>query len=204
MDTTFGSLLSQLEKERRAKNYDAARAIADDIEEQRLAINGDPLVQSRVMYELHMASYQQWKDNPSYGRKHLDESLQYALRASQSASVAGDILGKLFADMNVSGLIYPALGLYESALELSRQTSTRAESYAAETRDEDDRGRAHRVAMNCYIHRIRILVSTGGSRMDVDDLLFKLGQNPLYRELDAKGEQWLKKDMASAAAYIAG
>src|SRR3989344_4072350 len=152
MDALHELILHAIELARRGKRYRVMRRLAAVLTADLAAsteTSGRWRTQVKVSYELHMAAYQQ-AVGAKGDRKNslLLRSWDYAEQSAREAEMAGDAVGALFAEMNISGLILTALGRWQEALERSSATSEKAEmiAAAADTSDEDRR-RALRVAV---------------------------------------------------------
>ena len=148
-------------------------------------------LRSRLAYELHMAEYQ---------KGDYQKSMSLAGMSADEAERAGDIPGKLYAQMNVSGLLLPALGRHEEGVALSEEVCRQAEELGLNATDSDARNRVLRIAMNTYFHRIRIVVENEGNAGDIKHLLAQLGENPVFQS--CKDEEWVKKDIQIANDFI--
>lgn len=206
MDDALKAAIRAVELARRAQNYSLMRSLASavlrDVQTLSQPVRGQVL--SRVLYERHMAAFQQAHGQTGTRRQTmLQRSRELAEHSAHEAEAAGDEVGALFTLMNISGLILPALGRYEEAYHISEEASAKAERIAnvAET-SEEDRSRAWRVARNCYFHRIRLLIAGSGSRMEVARLLRVVHDNQVMLRLPDHHE--LGPDIAAAVAYIVG
>ncbi|MDO8468823.1 MAG: hypothetical protein Q7S29_03650 [Candidatus Peribacter sp.] len=169
---------------RRHKGYTSMRRFNDVL---RLRLTGDDSPgaygwRAKADYELHMAAYQKAETlKGSDAQAQYQTSRDLAEQSAAAAQRAGDPCGRLFALMNVSGLILPKMGRWEEGLRLSERVSTEAEALAADAPDDEAKKRPLRVAMNCYLHRIDMLVQNGGRKGAVEALLAKLNGNPIYQ-----------------------
>jgi hypothetical protein len=167
-------ILRDLERSRRAKDYSGMSNYTAELLDE-LNSESSPAAfaaRSKASYEHHMAEWD---------LRRIDESETYALQSAREADHAGDPVGRLFAEMNISGLIRPRQGKWQEGLALSSDVCQRAEQIAAETGDETTRKRAQRVAMNTYFHRIKILLDHEGDRQQVHRLLLLAEANPIYQ-----------------------
>ncbi len=140
----IAKLLAQLEKARREENY-----LRMDLLVQHLyggiGTSEEWETRSRISYELHMAAYQQ-------AMNLLKESEKLAERSAEEARKAEDLIGILFAKMNIGGLIYPAMGKFEKSVALSKEVLHNANSLIDKATDDKTRSRALRVATNAFAH----------------------------------------------------
>ena len=111
----------------------------------------------------------------------------------------GDRVGALFASMNVSGLIYPALGLWREGLWLSERVSVEANEIATNMSAEAAK-RPLRIVMNCCIHRIDIAIQLGKEPQYLEDLCQRLDANPVY--FASREQEWARGAVARAREYI--
>ncbi|MFH0851960.1 MAG: hypothetical protein V1876_04400 [Candidatus Peregrinibacteria bacterium] len=191
-------LLSAVGACRRNLGYTSMTAFAELLR-SKLAGNESPAasgLRSKALYELHMAVYQQ--GDAAQGL--YQRSMELAEQSAQEARKAGDPCGALFALMNVSGLLLPKMGKWEEGLTLSERVSAEAEALAADAPDDEVRKRPLRVAMNCYFHRIDILVKNSGRKGAVEALLAKLEANVVYRA--GKEQDWSRQYVEAAQRYI--
>jgi hypothetical protein len=193
-----------IEKARRPpSDYQLMQRLADDLirkaelEEKRE--RGEILC--RIYYELHMAAQQQAETSSGRMRRSfLQKSLKLAERSAKEGEDVGHTIGVLYAYMNISGRICPMLGR-RNALALSTQTSERAEAIANSSQTtEQDRVHAWRIARNCYVHRMRILMEQRGNPIAVAELLQKM-DNPAITSLSDHYE--LEPDLQQARLYVA-
>ena len=160
-------------------------------------------IRCRVYYEVHMGAYQRWKDDPAHPPALLDESLLLAQRSAHAGEEGNDSVGRLNAEMNISGNIFPALGMWRSGLEMSRRVSDEAEAEAMHAGDDEAaRDRALQVAMNCYVHRIRMHVANNGDREDVEQLMAACEANRVFQRFKVQGAEWVERDMGAARAFV--
>jgi len=205
VDQIYESTLRAIETARRDERYNLLRrlasALTDEVDGEVQPTRG--IVRSRVLYELHMAAFQQaTKSTGRQARALLRSSMSLANKSALEADTAGDRLGVLHTEMNASGLILPAMGQWREALEMSIRTSEEAEKIAVASDTSDaDRTRAFRVAANCYIHRGRIIVKQKLDPMELAHLREKIDANPVYQDQFRKLES-IKADIASFDAYL--
>lgn len=178
---------------RNAGAYDDMQRVADMLAD--LPENDSPpacIASSKKSYERGMAAYQ-------IGDFAL--SLAYFNLSYEQAMRGRDRVGALFALMNISGLVLPALGLWREGRWLSESVSAEANEIATNMTAEEA-NRPLRVVMNCYIHRIKIALSHELSVDYVRDLIERLERNPVYiisRYLD-----WAREPFEAAQRYIRG
>ncbi len=150
-------------------------------------------IRSRLTYERHMAAYQQ---------DSIEESLTLAEQSSREAKFGDDEVGALFAEMNISGLLLPALGKWEYALGMSGGVCAKAEAIAySPLASERDRNRASRIAMNTYFHRIRMTIQYRKdftAKHDVQDWLDCVRENPVYLSIQHE----FRTDVEAAEKFI--
>ena len=206
MDAIHELMLRAIESARREKRYRLMRHLTAVLMAELASATETTerwRAQAKVSYELHMAAYQQaMMARGKRKNNFLLRSRHYADRSAHEAEMAGDAVGALFAEMNISGLILPALDRWRDALEISLATSEKAEAIAGAlgTTDED-RKRALRVAANCYFHRGRIIVAQKRDRTELALLREKIEVNPVYQE-QFKDLDSIKVDIASFDAYL--
>lgn len=195
MKRTIEDLLSALEKARRAEDYARMEVEAAELNKKLAGSNLPEVwtVRAKMTYELHMAAYQQ-------AMSLIQKSLQLAERSAMEARKAGDTVGALYAEMNISGLLYPALGKCEEGMALSSKVCREAEAFAAVALDEKAKTRALRVAMNSYFHRIKATVQHGGSPADVKRWLETVKTNSVYVAL--KNDVWAVAAVQEAEDYL--
>lgn len=207
MDAIHELMLRAIESARREKRYRLMRHLTAVLMAELASATETTerwRAQAKVSYELHMADYQQAVvANGKRKNSLLLRSWHYAERSAREAEMAGDAAGALFAEMNISGLILPALDRWREALEKSSATSERAEILAAapDTTDED-RKRSLLVAVNCYFHRGRIIVAQKRDRTELARLREKIETNPVYQEEAFKNDPNVKADIASFDDYV--
>lgn len=195
-------LLPVLEACRRGGIYDLMNCSADML--RRKIEGNEPAAwrqRSRVTYELHMACFQRAQQaDGAHARKLLEESIFLAEQSAKEAEWAGDPCGRLFALMNISGLLLPKLGRWQEALSLSEQVGAEAERLAASMTDDEARNRPLRVAMNTYLHRLEMLIAHNGRSDDIRSLLGKLEANPVYQA--CKEHPDVRAAFEAARSYI--
>lgn len=197
-------LLPLIESLRRREVYDRMQVYADLLDRKLGTDQSQPRCKfhSKLLYELHMARWQQGSKAATDAAPALfQESMDLATRSADEAEKGGDLAGALFARMNISGLILPALGRIEDAMNMSAQTYRDALELAARS-DAEAAKRPLRVAMNCLFHRMDMAVKHGGDSADVSRWLGELDANPIYQS--AKDQDWARTAVEAAArAYIA-
>ncbi len=189
MDKLINDLLAAFESARRAKQYGIMIPL-DGLLRQILPDDGSKKtwgVRSKISYEYHMGKYQIAMENEGAARtEHLEDSQQLAERSAEEADKAGDPLGRLFAEMNIAGLILPELGKWEIALGNSGGVAAKAEDIAnASTTSESDRARASRIVLNARLHQIQMTMryrKDFTAQYDVRDWLNIVRNNPVYLE----------------------
>lgn len=142
-------------------------------------------IEARKYYEMHMAAYDvsacalDMKEK----NKQLGFAFYYGNESARASDRAGDPVGRLFIQMNVAGLLLPALGIpFNVCRVMSEQTREEAEIIENRlTESFERRLRAARVAANSYHHCGGLLVDQGGDPNEVGLLLKKLEENLLYR-----------------------
>jgi len=195
------TLLESVELARRDKKYEE---MCDHAEKLTLELDDSILgrrLYSKLLYEIHMAAYQQAMAAEGKERTMFwEESLQLAEQSAKEAVAADDVLGKLLAEMNISGLL-------KKDAKMSARVCREAETIAiaASTTDED-RCRAWQVAMNTYFHRIRITMENKNLYMDPKEnvawLLYRVKDNPNF--IAQKDEKWAREAVAEAEKFIQG
>ena len=203
MDQVHEGALSALEAARRGAHYRLMQGIAAALLDVTHGNEnaGARHVRARVYYERHMAAYEQALTCSGWRRKRfLERSLELANLSRAEART--DVLDVLHAEMNISGLLLPALERAQEGFLLSESVSERAEDFAAaHGTSEEDVLRAQRVALNCYFHRGRIIVTGGGSKAKLDLLMHKIRANRVYIEkfrfIDS-----IKDDIPSFETYL--
>jgi hypothetical protein len=196
-------LLPLIESLRRREIYDRMQVYADLLDQKLGANQSEPACKfrSKLLYELHMAHWQQGSRAASDAAPALlQASMDFATRSADEAEKGGDPAGALFARMNISGLILPALGRIEDAMNMSTQTYRDAMELAARS-DTEAAKRPLRVAMNCLFHRMDMAVKHGGETADVSRWLGELEANSIYQS--AKDQGWARTAVEAARAYIA-
>jgi len=188
---------------RRNKGYPSMRRFDDVL---RLKLTGDDSPgahgwRAKADYELHMAAYQMAETlQGSDALAQYQASRDLAEQSADEATRAGDVCGKLFALMNVSGLLLPKMGRWEEGFRMSERVSAEAEALAAAAPDDEAKKRPLRVAMNAYLHRIDMLVQNGGDKGAVPALLEKLNSNPIYQA--CKDHADVKAAVECAQRYV--
>lgn len=186
-------LIRLVEHYRRGNKNDKMNEFAARVERdlgQRVS-ESDPLALgqlAKVRYEQSMGAYNE---------KNFDQAVTAAQESARLCDRAQDTVGKLSALMNISGLLLPTQGKWHEGLELSTQVSDEAETLSEKSPDDP---RLQRIAMNCYFHRINMLVKNEGSFVRVQLLLDKLNRNPIY--IASKDEAWAKDPVDKALKYI--
>lgn len=200
---TNRELLLVIESTRRASAYDEMTRNVDTL---MGTLAGDDsssawVMRSKITYELHMAAFQQG----DYAK-----SLSLAERSAVEARRAGDEIGALFAEMNISGHLFPGFGTsqlevlmsarlaLEMGLLMSERVCRDAERIAGDTNPEDT-NRALRVAMNCYLHQVKILMRLGAKRERIMRILDRVGDNPIF--VAHRDEAWAQNALAEAHQY---
>jgi len=188
---------------RRDKGYVSMRRF-NDVLRLKLTGNDSPGAdgwRAKADYELHMAAYQMAEALQGHdAQAQYQTSRDLAEQSAAAADLAEDPCGRLFAEMNVSGLLLPKMGRWEEGFRLSERVSDEAEALAADAPDEEAKKRPLRVAMNCYLHRIDMLVQNGGRKGAVEALLVKLEGNPIYQA--SKDHQDVKTAVETARRYV--
>ncbi len=116
MDEIVALASNALEKARRAGRYRLMRHLAKVVmtEAEILERREGAFVRCRVLYELHMAAYQRaMATDGKLKRALVLRSLDFVKESKREAQAAHYSLGALYAQMNISGLIYPALDRWE-------------------------------------------------------------------------------------------
>jgi len=203
-DLTVGELLAIVATFRRSETYEEMHRFAGVLY-RKIASGEEPAVwnmRSKLSYELHMAAYQQAgkANTPASRNRLLQRSMSFARKSASEAEKAGDAAGKLHALMNISGLLYPALGKFVEGAALSKEVCDQAEELSQKTTDADARDRVLRIAMNTYFHRIGIAVKNAGNVNDVQRLLTRLDANSIYRACN--DQEWARKAVEEAREYI--
>lgn len=200
---TREQLLSVVGVFRRAKGYTAMAAHAAEL---RRKLEGDDSAQAhglmaKVLYEEHMAVYQQAEETQGDVAQALyEKSAVLAKWSASEADKAGDPCGRLFALMNVSGLLLPKMHEWEKALKLSIEVSDEAEALAAAAPDAEAAKRPQRVVMNCLFHRLEIGAGHSVSVQKMQSWLSRLEVNPVYQS--CKEQDWAREAVAAARQYI--
>lgn len=198
---TPAMVLAVIELARRQKNYDRMAKFAGVAKVSLVGQHPEVWkARAKVEYELHMAAYQQAQEATGEQRTDLlNESLRLALVSQSCALHAGDKIGELFALMNVSGLIYPALGKNEEALKESAQVQKDAESHLVTTKDAVIIDKLQQIVMNVLLHRLRIgtLLTLA---LEIPRWLEQLESNPEYQK--RKGEAHIVKIVNEARAAL--
>lgn len=180
----FPQILSVIGGCRRNQGYASMEAY-EGLLRRKLDGNKSPEAygfRAKASYELHMSVYQQAEAVQGDVAQGLyQKSMELARQSAAEAECAGDSCGRLFALMNVSGLILPKMGRWEEGFRLSERVSTEAEALAADAPDDEARKRPLRVAMNAYLHRVDMLTRNGGRKGAVEALLAQLNGNPIYQ-----------------------
>lgn len=171
-----------------------------------LKIGFDPQSQAlraKSFYEAHMAAYAASlsPSNASMKQLLLRSSKALAEMSAHYALLACDKPGELYAKMNITGLLLPALGQWFEAIQMSGHVCDEAEAIAALATDPDARKRVDRIAMSTYMHRITIGVENGWNKIDVQTWLERLQANQVFAS--AKDEEWAKKPVRLAEEYLA-
>lgn len=188
---------------RRNKGYSSMHAFCQLLDNK---LKGDESpgaygFRSTSFYELHMAAYQQAGDVQGREAQVLyQSSRELALKSAAAADLAGDPYGRLFAEMNISGLILPKMGRWEEGYRMSERVSSAAAALAAEAADDEAKKRALRIMMNCDMHRIEMLVQNNGRKGAIEALLAKLDGNPVF--LAAREHPDVAAGIAIAQRYI--
>ncbi len=206
MSKQFEALLSRvkaIEEARRARRYAQMYTLAMSIVQELRDENTDEIwrIRSRITYELHMARYQLAMESDPPNQEFLRESMAIAGISAEEARRGHDPAGALHAEMNISGLLMPALGRWAEGMMRSRLVGLRADAFATESADESERSRLLKVAMNTYFHRIRITMEHGLKASNVEELLEQLDKNLVYQQL--RNETWAIEAIEKARAYVA-
>lgn len=199
------NLLILVEGARRDEEYDQMGRCVDQLLNE-LGDDTSPeamRLRSKITYERHMAKFQQAVSFQARADQAFQESLELALLSDKEARESGDEVGALFAEMNISGLLLPALGGWRKGVVRSEKTCDRAEFIAAaKGTSEVDRKRAWQVAMNTYFHRIRMIMTFGrggkGAQFWVKRWLEHVKKNPIYLANQDK----LRADVEAAEKFI--
>lgn len=161
---------------------------------------------SKVSYELHMALYQQatTSDTQEKRQELLERSRSLADKSATEALLGGDPVGRLYALMNVSGLILPALGQLNESVALSEQVCKEAEEQLQHAQDGDARNRINRVIMNSYAHRLRTGLEQRLESSRIKALYDAFLANPVYKMSMVGDEhpQWAKSLIEAVRAFL--
>lgn len=196
-------LVSAIGACRRKKGYTSMRRF-DEVLRGKLAGDDSPAAYGFVAkadYELHMAAFQMAEELQGSDAQALYQaSRELAEKSAAAADLAGDPCGRLFALMNVSGLLLPKMGRWEEGFRLSERVSVEAEALVADAPDDEAKKRPLRVAMNCYLHRIDMLVQNGGRKGAVEALLVQLEGNSIFQA--SKDHPDVKAAVETAQRYV--
>lgn len=197
-------LVSAIGACRRNRGYTSMRRF-DEVLRFRLMGDDSPNAygfRAKASYELHMAAYQQAEasQDAAAAQALYYRSLELARLSADEATRAGDVCGRLFVEMNETGLLLPKMGRWEEGFRKSERVSSEAEELAADAPDDEAKKRPLRVAMNCYLHRIDMLVQNGGDKGAVPALLEKLNSNPIYQA--CKDHADVKAAVECAQRYV--
>gem|GEM_PF-2877532 len=189
---------------RRNKGYSSMNAFCRLLD-QKLQGDKSPEAygfRAKALYERHMAAYQQAEEAQGSGERLTlyQNSLDLAQRSATAADLAGDPCGRLFVETTKTGLLLPRLGRWAEGFRQSERVSAEAEALAVAAPDDETKKRPFRVAMNCYLHRIDMLVQNGGEKDAVKELLGKLNGNPIYQACKEHAD--VKAAVECAQRYI--
>lgn len=176
MNETIERLLSTIEKARRAEEYGRMDAATNALVGELM---GDDSLdawatRSKMTYELHMAAYQQ-------AMASLQKSMDLANQSAEEARKAGDAVDALYAQMNISGLLLPALGRRKEGFELSQQVYQESQALSVVATDDKARDRADRVGTNALFHQIRMLMEDDGDSAEMKRLFGLATSTSFYR-----------------------
>lgn len=193
------SLCQGVEEARKAQDYETMLVLAKDAGAEIGKDNTQVAwkFHAKLTYELHMAFWQmatQRKAVPT-----LDFSLYLAECSAAEATNAGDKAGALYAEMNISGLILPALGRWEEGMTLSEQVDAEAEALAKTIREPKEAHRAARISVNTRLHRIKMLMEHAGTFQQIGLLIESVERCPAY--MAEKNQGW-RDAVARANEYI--
>lgn len=198
--------LKEIEKARRAENYEALEVFVDSLDAQ---LDGDVSGQahcarSRVRYEQHMACYQRaMKETGAVKSSLLWQSLTYARSAALYANLGDDPAGRLYAEMNIGGLILPEQGKWERGLSFSTDVCEEAERFSESATSESEKRRLLNIAMNTYAHRIRHARKNGATAEDVLRWGEAIKENPVFKDsLDQDSAQEVLRQVAEFTAIV--
>jgi len=185
MDNALEDALKRVESARKQERYGLMKRLANRVfvAIKHIDRREKYQVRARLLYEHHMALYQQSVAAAGPERLSLLRgSLRVARQSGIAAEKAGDRVGVLFADQNISGLLLSALGHPTDAIRISKETAVKAERIGRARRTKRiDRKRARRVAVNCYLHQLRMQTAGKFDVHEVRDLLKKIRANQIYR-----------------------
>jgi hypothetical protein len=176
--TLVGELLADIEKARRDKDYISMWGLSHKLQGELVddaSSDACAAARAKMLYEHHMAAYQEG---------HFETSMELAQQSALEARKANDPVGALFTQLNISGLLLPALGKRAEGFTLSLSV------YAEATAIVD---RANRVAVDALFHQIKMIMEDSGPRSEVKRLLDLAETNPLYQRLkdDPEANRWV-------------
>ena len=150
--------------------------------------------QAAVLYEIGMDFYHLGKWFEAY--INLQESVHCARKGL-------DDIGRLYASMNISGLILPQLGMWKQGFDDSRLVALEAANIAADATDKSERSHALHIQASTLCQRIRMVArcARGDFSDEMLSLVTSLKAMPNFDTFEK--DQDVAKDLAVADAYIA-
>jgi len=133
-------------------------------------------------------------------RSILEKGKQLAEQSAREASRCGDVVGVLSAHTAIAGYFQASLGNHREAEDALRCLAAGAEALVDTTQDSVEKMRIFQVVLDAQLHHIDLLVSRGGSAIDISILLQKVEANPFY--LVHKGENQWSSRAQKARAYL--
>ncbi len=199
--------LKKIENARRTKSYNDMILLGAPLKEQLLGDDSKEswAVRARVDYEWSMAYYQRTLDPHEIStEKILKESMRLAQSSMDAAKRADDRVGVLFAQMNIGGLLLPALGRLQEGFDLSQSVLAKAFAIVSEQGSSAERKRANQVAMNCCMHLIKNGIDLGFAKNAIRMWSVKLVTNPMFRDHRTRDPNFAEDLLKRAHDYSMG
>lgn len=212
-DVRMTVMVRMSEYHRRGKRYDEMNASVTRVRTElgTRVTEGEPAankIVSKVVYEAHMAAYQQGEEAEGADRKeeaagHYARSVALAEASAAHAAVGNDRPGQLFALNNIATLLLPKLGKPEEAIAAAIAIAAEAQGIADGLPDDadhaEDRLRALRTVMNAQLHAVDIAVQIGHPTAAVAVWMAALERNPVYGQTDSPN---VGRIVDAAKAYL--
>lgn len=110
----------------------------------------------------------------------LEQGKRLAEQLACEASRRGDIAGMLAAHVMVAGFFQAPLGHHKEGEGACAGLAAGAEALLGTTQDPDEKMQILRVILDAQLHHIGLLISRGGSAIDISILLQKVEANAFY------------------------